>query len=197
MLAATSGAVVTSAEAAPVCRAKTVFLGAVACLLALPAAAPAPPGTAATPAVPAGSPLQRVLPTPPPAVAAPTPAAAPAVPAAVPAAPVRVSRVSVEGVTAYQPAAILALVRGSAGELVGPAVPLAKIEAARVAILHRYRGDGYVLSAVSANTRCERRAALRGHRRAHRQRQAGRRHRPGRRAGAALPQPADRKAPID
>ncbi len=37
-------------------------------------------------------------------------------------------------------------------------------------------------------------AALRGHRRPHRQRQARWRHRPGRHAGAALPQPADRTA---
>jgi hemolysin activation/secretion protein len=35
--------------------------------------------------------------------------------------------------------------------LIGPAVPLARIEAARSAILGRYRADGYVLSAVSVS----------------------------------------------
>ncbi|MGH7152946.1 MAG: POTRA domain-containing protein, partial [Acetobacteraceae bacterium] len=59
----------------------------------------------------------------------------------------RVTHVSVEGVTAYPPAEILSLAQG----LVGPSVALPKIEAAREAILQRYRADGYILSAVSAN----------------------------------------------
>ncbi|HET9019232.1 MAG TPA: ShlB/FhaC/HecB family hemolysin secretion/activation protein, partial [Acetobacteraceae bacterium] len=51
------------------------------------------------------------------------------------------------GVTAYRPADILALARN----VTGPAVPLARVEAARQAILQRYRRDGYVLSTVAAS----------------------------------------------
>ena len=111
---------------------------------AVPAAAQLPPG--ALQAVPPGSPLPRVLPGQPPPVALPT------LPGGLPAAPVqagnvRITSVAVEGVTAYPRPAMTALAQG----LVGPAVPLAKIEAARQAILQRYRGDGYVLSTVSAS----------------------------------------------
>ncbi len=111
---------------------------------ALPAVAQIPPG--ALQAVPPGSPLPRVLPEQPPPVALPAAPGAPAV-AATPNAMVRITSVAVEGVTAYPRPAIAALAQG----LVGPAVKLAKIEAARQAILQRYRGDGYVLSAVSAS----------------------------------------------
>ncbi len=112
--------------------------------IAVPAAAQLPPG--ALQAVPPGSPLPRVLPEQPPPVALPTlPTAPPA--AAMPTGNVRITSVAVEGVTAYPRPTILALAQG----LVGPAVPVAKIEAARQAILQRYRGDGYVLSTVSAN----------------------------------------------
>ena len=38
-----------------------------------------------------------------------------------------------------------------ASGLVGPAVPLPQIDAARQAILQRYRSDGYVLTTVSAS----------------------------------------------
>ena len=51
-----------------------------------------------------------------------------------------------DGVTAY-PADALA---GYTADLIGPAVPVSRIEAARAAILQKYRADGYVLSAVSA-----------------------------------------------
>ena len=107
-------------------------------LLGGPALAQTPP--------PAGSPLPRVLPEAPPGVAAPTPAAPLAAPA-VPAATVAVTAVSVEGVTAYPKGAFAEETRN----LIGPAVPLARIEAARNAVLRRYRADGYVLSAVSVS----------------------------------------------
>jgi hemolysin activation/secretion protein len=119
-------------------------------LLAVPATAqPLPPG--ALQAAPPGSPLPRVLPTPPPPVSLPTVPAAPPAPAAVPGASVRIVSVAIEGVTAYKPAQLAPLTQG----LTGPAVPLAKIEAARQAILQRYRGDGYVLSTVAANIDAE------------------------------------------
>ena len=65
----------------------------------------------------------------------------------VPNQPVRVTSVSVEGVTAYPQPEIAQLAAG----LIGPAVPLPQIDAARQAILQRYRSDGYVLTTVSAN----------------------------------------------
>jgi hemolysin activation/secretion protein len=59
---------------------------------------------------------------------------------------VAISDAAVEGATAY-PAATLA--QFTAG-LTGPAVPVARIEAARTAILNRYRADDYVYTAVNA-----------------------------------------------
>jgi hemolysin activation/secretion protein len=98
--------------------------------------------------VPQGSPVPRILPPAPPSVAPGTVVPPPQAPGAeVPNQPVRVTSVAVEGVTAYSQAEIAKL---SAG-LVGPAVPLPKIDAARQAILQRYRSDGYVLTTVSAN----------------------------------------------
>ena len=96
---------------------------------------------------PAGSPLPRVAPATSPIVAppAPTPPQQPAKP--LPAVDVAVTSVAVDGITAYDPSAFVAETRG----LVGPAVSLARIEAARSGILQRYRGDGYVLSAVSVS----------------------------------------------
>lgn len=70
-----------------------------------------------------------------------------AISAAVPNEKVPVRRVVVAGVTAYSPARIATFTQG----LVGPAVPLPKIEAAREAILRLYQDDGYVLTAVSAS----------------------------------------------
>jgi len=97
--------------------------------------------------IPAGSPLPRVLPPEAPSVAAPTapeptPTAKP-----VPAVDVAVTGVAVEGATAYDRAELEASVK----DLIGPSVPLARIEAARAALLQRYRSDGYVLSAVSVS----------------------------------------------
>lgn len=115
-------------------------------LVAWPIAAQAqvPPGVANP--VPQGSPIPRVLPPAPPAVA---PGAAVPVPPApaieVPNRPVRIDGVDIEGVTAYPKSEIAQLASG----LTGPAVPLPKVDAARQAILQRYRGDGYVLTTVS------------------------------------------------
>jgi hemolysin activation/secretion protein len=98
--------------------------------------------------VPQGSPLPRVLPPAPPSVAPGTVIPPPSAPSGeVPNQPVRVTSVAVEGVTAYPQQEISALATG----LVGPAVPLPQIDAARQAILQRYRSDGYVLTTVSAN----------------------------------------------
>jgi len=106
---------------------------------------PCDPSVAQVPA--AGSPLPRVLP-PEPASVAPAMPTAPEQPAKpTQAIDVTVTSVSIEGVTAYDQAAFADATR----DLIGPAVPLARIEAARSAILRRYRDDGYVLSAVSVS----------------------------------------------
>lgn len=97
-------------------------------------------------APPAGSPVPRILPQAAPAVG---PAAPPApLPGAgdLPAIAVPVSAVRIEGATAYSEAELAPLLAG----LTGPAVPLARIEEARLAVLRRYRDDGYVLTGVSA-----------------------------------------------
>ena len=108
------------------------------------------PGRAQTSpsAVPQGSPIPRILPPAPPSVSpGPSLTPLPAPSTEVPNQPVRVTSVSVEGVTAYSLPDITALADG----LVGPATPLPSIDAARLAILQRYRADGYVLSAVSVS----------------------------------------------
>lgn len=124
---------------------RSILLFACVGVTTLPAMAQVPPG-AGVPALPYGSPLPRVLPPSPPSVQLPTVPGAPKAPV-VPNVTVRITSVAVEGVTAYPHATIMALVQG----LIGPAVPMTKIEAARQAILQHYRHDGYVLSAVSAN----------------------------------------------
>src|SRR5262249_28163056 len=98
--------------------------------------------------VPQGSPIPRVEPQAPPSVgpgAVPSPPPSPG--AEVPNRPVRVTNVTIEGVTAYPQAEIARLADG----LVGPAIALPQIDAARQAILQQYRADGYVLTTVSAN----------------------------------------------
>ena len=116
--------------------------------VALPSGAGAQAPPAALQAVPQGSPIPRVLPPTPPSVSPAAPELAPAAPSGeVPNQPVRVTAVSVEGVTAYPVSEIAALTAG----LIGPAVPLPQIDAARLAIVQHYRADGYVLVAVSAN----------------------------------------------
>jgi hemolysin activation/secretion protein len=107
------------------------------------AQAPAP-----QPVLPQGSPLPRILPPAPPATVPGT--VAPALPppgAEVPNRTVAVAGVSITGVTAFP----LAEIEQETAGLVGPAVPLPKIDAARQAILQRYRSAGYVLCTVSAN----------------------------------------------
>ena len=113
--------------------------------VAHPASAQVPPGIQNP--VPQGSPIPRILPPAPPSVAPGGLIAPPAAPSeALPAKPVNVRSVAVQGVTAYPLPEISQLTDG----LVGPAVPLTRIDAARQAILGRYRSDGYILTTVSA-----------------------------------------------
>ena len=131
-------------------RGSVLRLGGVALVAALAQPGPAragPPAAAPNAQVPAGSPLPRVLPREPLSVEPAAPAAPMAIGTAVPNRPVPVRRITVTGVTAY-PAARIAVLTGG---LVGPAVPLPKIEAAREAILRLYQDDGYVLTSVSAS----------------------------------------------
>jgi hemolysin activation/secretion protein len=119
-----------------------------AALIVVGAAAVTRVAMAQTNPVPQGSPVQRVLPPAPPSVGPGTVIPPPSAPgAAVPNQPVHVTSVEIEGVTAYPQPEIAQLAAG----LVGPAVPLPQIDAARQAILQRYRSDGYVLTTVSAN----------------------------------------------
>ncbi|HVY16870.1 MAG TPA: ShlB/FhaC/HecB family hemolysin secretion/activation protein [Rhodopila sp.] len=65
----------------------------------------------------------------------------------VPAIPVAVTSIVVEGVTTFPPSEINRLTQG----LVGPNTPATAIEAARLAILRKYRDGGYPLVTVSAS----------------------------------------------
>ncbi len=65
----------------------------------------------------------------------------------VPNCTVRVTSVGVDGVTAFKKGAFAKEIAG----LTGSAVPLRRIDAARQAILQKYRSSGYVLSTVSAH----------------------------------------------
>jgi hemolysin activation/secretion protein len=119
------------------------WIGAATVLLGVAA-----PAMAQLSAVPQGSPIPRMLPPAPPSSAPGV--ALPALPppsGEVPNRTVLVTAVSVDGVTAFPPADIAPYTQ----DLVGPAVPLPKIDAARQAILQHYRSAGYVLSTVSAN----------------------------------------------
>ena len=106
--------------------------------------------------VPQGSPIPRVLPPEPPAVA-PGPTTLPglAAPGAVPNATVAVRSARVEGATAFNEAQTGPLLAG----LTGSATPLSRIEAARTALVNLYRSNGYVLTTVTANL--DERGALR------------------------------------
>ena len=97
-------------------------------------------------AVPQGSPIPRVLPPAPPSVAPGTDLVRPAAPAASPALDVAVRDVVVVGATAFPQERLRAVTAG----LVGLRVPLARIEAARTALVSLYRTSGFVLSTVSA-----------------------------------------------
>ncbi len=97
-----------------------------------------------------GSPLPGVERPNPPAVSLPLSGKPQAAPAPVdPSIAVPVDQVTVEDATAYSPASLAAMTAG----LTGSAVPAARIEAARVAILNRYRRDGFVYTAVDARIR--------------------------------------------
>ncbi len=97
-----------------------------------------------------GSPLPGVERPNPPAVSLPLSGGPQAAPAPVnPAITVPIDQVSVEDGTAYSQASLAAMASG----LTGPAVPAGRIEAARVAILNRYRRDGFVYTAVDARIR--------------------------------------------
>jgi len=90
-------------------------------------------------------PLPGVVPAPQPEVT-PPPAIPPAPPAAPlpPGPPVRVDAVRVEGVTVYTPEAIAPLY----ADLVGTAVPRARLDAVVEELQTRYRTDGYILTVV-------------------------------------------------
>ena len=111
--------------------------------LCLSAHAQTPPRSAV---VPQGSPLERAVPPSAPA-ASPSvlPSLLPPPGSEVPDRPVNVTSASVEGVTAFPQADIDRYADG----LIGPAMPLPKIDAARQAILQRYRARGFVLTTVS------------------------------------------------
>jgi hemolysin activation/secretion protein len=98
-------------------------------------------------AIPQGSPLPGIAPPTYPSAAPGLPPPPPVAPTAVnPALDVPISDVTIEGATAYSASAFSAATAG----LTGPTVPVASIEAARTAILNRYRADGYVYTAVNA-----------------------------------------------
>ena len=97
-----------------------------------------------------GSPLPGVERANPPAVSLPLSGGPQAAPAPVSSSvTVAVDQVSVEDATAYSQASLAGMATG----LTGAAVPAARIEAARVAILNRYRRDGFVYTAVDARIR--------------------------------------------
>lgn len=116
-------------------------------LAALPAHAQRPDAPFTGNAVPQGSPIPRILPPAPPGVAPGTDLVRPAAPSASPAVNVPIRSVAVVGATAFPQPRLGSITAG----LVGPAVPVSKIEEARAAILSLYRTSGFVLSTVSAN----------------------------------------------
>jgi hemolysin activation/secretion protein len=104
-----------------------------------------PPAGGPVNPVPQGSPIPRMLPAPGPAVNAPSPTpTAPSGPELT-GPPVLVSGVSFEGLTVYPETEFAR----EAQDLIGPAVPVAKIDAVRQAIVQRYRRDGYSLATIS------------------------------------------------
>lgn len=98
-------------------------------------------------AAPPGTPVPRMLPTP--SLPGVAPEAAPAAPGALPAEPagvVAIGSTAVSGATVFPPARLAPFLEG----LTGPAVPVARITAARDRLLALYRAEGYVFSAVRA-----------------------------------------------
>ena len=96
--------------------------------------------------VPQGSPIPRILPPAPPSVAPGSDLTRPATPAPAPAADVAIRSVSVAGATAFPPGQLSAATAG----LVGPSIPVARIEDARAGLVTLYRSQGFVLTTVSA-----------------------------------------------
>jgi hemolysin activation/secretion protein len=98
-------------------------------------------------AAPPGTPVPRMLPTP--ALPGVAPEAAPAAPGVLPAEPagvVAIATAAIAGTTVFPPARLAPFL----AELTGPAVPVARITAARDRLLALYRSEGYVFSAVRA-----------------------------------------------
>ena len=112
----------------------------------MPAAAQRPDAPYTGNLVPQGSPIPRILPPAPPRVAPGTDLTQPAQPGASPAVDVPVRSVAIVGATAFPSATLQHLTDG----LTGSSVPVAKIEAARAALLSLYRGAGFVLTSVNA-----------------------------------------------
>ena len=96
--------------------------------------------------VPQGSPIPRIIAPAPPSVAPGNALTRPVAPGASPAADTVVTSVSVAGATAFPPGQLQVLTAG----LIGRSVPVARIEAARAALLSLYRERGFVLTTVSA-----------------------------------------------
>ena len=96
--------------------------------------------------VPQGSPIPRILPPTLPGASPGAGLAAPAAPSPVPDVTLPIRAVTVAGATAYSATELERLTAG----LTGPAVSQRQIEAARTAIVNRYRSDGFVFTAVSA-----------------------------------------------
>jgi len=96
--------------------------------------------------IPQGTPIPRILPPQPPAVGGPALKPLPQGPSAVPNVSVSVQKTVVTGATVFPASRLEPLIAG----LTGPAVKLAAIENARVAILDLYRRNGYPLVTVSA-----------------------------------------------
>ena len=97
--------------------------------------------------VPQGSPIPRILPSAPPAVGPGATIPQPQAPEAAPTGTAAIRRVTIEGATAYTAQQLDSTI----ADLISPDTPLAKIEAARLAILDRYRDGGFLLTAVFAN----------------------------------------------
>ena len=96
--------------------------------------------------VPQGSPIPRIRPSPPPSVAPGLTAPPPAAPEAVPNVEVTIRHVVIKGATAFTAEQLDAMTSGLIGT-----TSLPQIDAARLAILNRYRDSGFVLTAVSAS----------------------------------------------
>ena len=126
---------------------RLIVLASICAVIALSAQAQTPQPILTNP-VPQGSPIPRMLPPASPPVSPlgieqlPSSSSGPAS-----GVPVRISQVSVEGVTVYSPAEITAMTQ----DLAGHTVPFSTIDSVRLEIAQRYRGDGYVLSTVSAS----------------------------------------------